>query len=323
MAHALERDLEHVLERAGFLWDAFAGANVFITGGTGFVGSWLLESFVWANKQLNLRARIFVLTRDPEKLRADRPHLAREACVHILHGDLETFPFPAEEFEYVIHASAESGSTQRILEMAKTRGTRRLLYTSSGAVYGEQPADVENMDEEFISPIACCTPYGRAKRETETLCVRAADAGLGVVIGRLFAFVGPYLPLEKNFAVGNFVRDARTGGPIEVEGDGTPLRSYLYAADLAIWLWTLLIKGIPGRTYNVGSDQAVSILDLARTVERVCRVKTGIRTALKPAMGVKPKRYVPAIARVREELRLEPWIGLEEGIHRMFQFSMK
>jgi dTDP-glucose 4,6-dehydratase len=131
------------------------------------------------------------------------------------------------------------------------------------------------------------------------------------------------LPLEKNFAVGNFVRDARMGGPIEVEGDGTPLRSYLYAADLAIWLWTLLIEGIPGRTYNIGSDQAVSILDLARTVESVCGVKSGIRVALKPAMGVKPKRYVPSIARAREELRLEPWIGLEEGIRRMFQFSMK
>jgi dTDP-glucose 4,6-dehydratase len=323
MAHALERDLVHVLERTESLWDTIAGANVFITGGTGFVGSWLLESFVWANKQLNLRARMFVLTRDPEKFRADKPQLAREACVHILHGDLETFQFPAQEFHYVIHAAAESGCAQRVLEMAKTSGTRRVLYTSSGAVYGEQPTDIENLDEEFVAPIECCTPYGRAKRETETLCVRAADAGLGVVIGRLFAFVGPYLPLEKNFAVGNFVRDARQGGPIEVEGDGTPLRSYLYAADLAIWLWTLLIKGSPGRPYNVGSDQAISILDLARTVERVCGVKRGIRVALKSAIGAKPKRYVPAIARGREELRLEPWIGLEEGIRRMFQFSMK
>ena len=323
MAHALERDLAHVLERTDSLWVALAGANVFITGGTGFVGSWLLESFVWAHKHFGLDAHIFVLTRDPEKFRADRPHLASEACLHILHGDLETVPFPAQEFHYVIHAAAESGGTQRILEMAKTSGTRRVLYTSSGAVYGEQPADVENVDEEFLSPIECCTPYGRAKRETETLCLRAADAGLGVVIARLFAFVGPYLPLEKNFAVGNFVRDACMGGPIEVEGDGTPLRSYLYAADLAIWLWTLLIKGTSGRTYNVGSDQGISILDLARTVESVCGVKRGIRIALKRAMAVKPKRYVPAIARAREELRLEPWIGLEEGIRRMFQFSMK
>ena len=320
MAHALERDLLHVLERTESLWDALAGANVFITGGTGFVGSWLLESFVWADTHLNLHARIFVLTRNPAKFRADRPHLAREACMHILHGDLETFPFPAEEFHYVIHAAAESGSTQRILEMAKTSGTRRLLYTSSGAVFGDQPADVEKVDEEFVSPVECCTPYGRAKRETETLCVRAADAGLGVVIGRLFAFVGPYLPLDKNFAVGNFVRDARMGGPIEVKGDGTPLRSYLYAADLAIWLWTLLIEGVPGRTYNVGSDQAISILDLARTVESVCGVERGIRVASKPTMGVKPKRYVPSIARARAELRLEPWIGLEEGIRRMFNF---
>jgi len=320
MAHELEQDLEYVLERTASVWEVLAGTDLFITGGTGFVGSWLLESFVWANRRLHLNARIFPLTRDPEKFRTEKPHLAHGEGVEILQGDLQTFQFPRRQFHYAIHAAAEVGATQRILEMVKAHGVRRMLYTSSGAVYGEQPADIENVGEEFASPIEGCTPYGRAKRETEALCLAAVDAGLGVVIGRLFAFVGPYLPLEKNFAAGNFVRDARMGGPIRVEGDGTPLRSYLYAADMAIWLWTLLIKGVPGRTYNVGSDQAIGILDLARIVERVCGVKGGISVASKPAAGVNPKRYVPSIARAREELGLEPWIGLEEGIGRMFNF---
>jgi dTDP-glucose 4,6-dehydratase len=323
MAHDLEQDLEHVLERTGAVWEGLAGSDIFLTAGTGFVGSWLLESFVWANKHLDLRARVFVLTRDAERFRSEKPHLAREASVRICQGDLQTCTFPAQEFHYIIHAAAEAGATERVLEMAKRHGVRRLLYTSSGAVYGEQPADIETVDEEFVAPVERCTPYGRAKREAEALCLSAANEGLGVVIGRLFAFTGPYLPLDKNFAVGNFVRDARLGGPICVEGDGTARRSYLYAADLAIWLWTLLINGRAGRTYNVGSDRAISILDLARTVERVCEVKCGIRVAMQPEEGVAAKRYVPAITRAREELGVEVWIGLEEGIRRMFQFSMK
>jgi dTDP-glucose 4,6-dehydratase len=320
MADELKQDLERVLDKAGPIWEALAGTDIFITGGTGFVGSWLVESFVWANRHLNLQARVFLLTRDREKFLSEKPHLAGDASVQVLQGDLQTFPFPRQEFHYLIHAAAEMGATQRVLEMAKTSGTRRLLYTSSGAVYGEQPAEIENLDEEFISPIECCTPYGKAKRKSEALCLGAMDAGLGVVIGRLFAFVGPYLPLDKNFAAGNFVRDARRGGPIRVAADGTPLRSYLYAADMAIWLWTLLIKGVSGRTYNVGSDQAISILDLARTVEKVCGVKEGITVALKAAADVKPKRYVPSIARAREELGLDVWTGLQEGIRRMFNF---
>jgi dTDP-glucose 4,6-dehydratase len=320
MAHELEQDLDHVLERTGSLWEALAGTAVFITGGTGFVGSWLLESFVWANKRLSLNARVFVLTRNPEKLGAERPHLAGDVSVNILQGDLETFRFPRQQFDFVIHAAAEVGSTQRVLEMAKTNGACGLLYTSSGAVYGEQPADIENVDEEFVPMSEASTPYAQAKRGSEALCFRAAEAGLGVVIGRLFAFVGPYLPLDKNFAAGNFVRDARMGGPICVEGDGTPMRSYLYAADMAIWLWTLLIKGLPGRVYNVGSDRALSILDLARTVTRVCGVTREVSVGLKPAVSEKPKRYVPSIARAREELGLDSWIGLDEGIRRMFNF---
>lgn len=314
MPHELEQDLRHVLEHTGAVWEELAGSNILITGGSGFVGSWLLESFVWANHRFKLNLRPTILTRDPSRLRL--------AGLDILHGNLHTVSFPAKEFQYVIHAAAESvEGTRRVLEMARKHGTRRFLFTSSGAVYGEQPSYVQKIEEDYAG--IANTEYGQAKTESESLCAGAAGSGLGVVIARLFAFSGPYLPLNANFAIGNFVRDACIGGPIRVQGDGTPFRSYLYAADLAIWLWTLLVKGISARPYNVGSDQAISILDLAKTVERVCGIERGIVVAESAKPGAQAKRYVPSIERARAELGLASLIPLEEGIRRMFQFSMK
>jgi dTDP-glucose 4,6-dehydratase len=329
MAYELEHDLNHVLAHTEGIWDPVKGTKVFVTGGTCFVGQWLIDSFVWANRRLNLNARLFVLTRDPKAFDERQPTLIGNRAVEILRGDIKTTGFPEDEFQFVIHAahehsparsSANFEGTRRVVEMAKTHGTRRFLYVSSGAVYGEQPIEIGMVTEDTVPASGTLTCYGEAKRESEAWSLRESDSTLGVVIARLFAFIGPYLPLGRNFAAGNFVRDARLGGPIHVEGDGTPLRSYLYAADVAIWLWTLLLKGTAGRSYNVGSDHAISILDLAKKVERVCGVTRGIRVAQEAVEGARPKRYVPSIARARTELGLEPWIGLEEGVRRMFNW---
>ena len=121
--------------------------------------------------------------------------------------------------------------------------------------------------------------------------------GFDTVIARLFAFVGPLFPLDENFAAGNFIRDALAGGPVQIDGDGTPYRSYLYAADLAIWLWTLLMLGERGTAYNVGSPDAVSIADLARRVVEVAAPRAEIRIAHAAIPGVPAARYIPATDR--------------------------
>jgi dTDP-glucose 4,6-dehydratase len=158
--------------------------------------------------------------------------------------------------------------------------------------------------------------YGQGKRISEFLCGTWSKVyGFDAVIGRLFAFVGPMLPLDANFAVGNFIRDAMAGGPVQIRGDGTPYRSYLYAADLAIWLWTLLLRGERGAAYNVGSAEEVTIRDLARRVVEVAAPGAEIRIARPPVPGVPAERYVPSTERAAG-LGLRPWVSLEEGIRR-------
>ncbi len=254
-----------------------------------------------------------------------------------LAGDIRTFEFPTGEFSHVLHAATQASAslnasaplemfdvcysgTRQALEFARHCGAKRFLLTSSGAIYGPQPPNLPHISEEFEGSPDLSSPasaYGKGKRAAEWLCsVYGLDFGFETTIARAFAFVGPGLPLDQHFAIGNFLRDGLNGGPIQIAGDGTPFRSYLHAADLMIWLWTILLRGKPGRVYNVGSDEAVSIEETARAVANAFEPILEVEIAQKPLPGALPARYVPAIERARRELGLEVRISLGESIKR-------
>jgi len=337
----LAADLDHVLEHIRPLSEDLRGARLFITGGTGFFGCWLLESFAWANERLGLGAEALVLTRDFDAFARKAPHLARRADIRFHIGDVRDFTFPAGEFSHVIHAATEASAklneenpglmlnttllgTTHALDFATQGRVRKFLLTSSGAVYGPQPADLTHIPEEYMGAPNVSDPqsaYGEGKRMSELVCaIRGRSTGIETKIARGFAFVGPYLPLDAHFAIGNFIRDAMAGGPIKVNGDGTPWRSYLYAADMAIWLWTILIGGTSNRPYNLGSRNALSIAQIAEAVSRALPGRAPVKIARQPKPGQPASRYVPETARAEKELGLRERIGLEEAIRRMAQW---
>jgi len=337
MTNPLARDLDHILAHTEPLWRDARGSRFFFTGGTGFVGTWLTESLLWANRRLDLGLSAVLLTRNPAAFRARSPHLAEGPAVTLQSGDAASFPFPEGAFPFLIHAATERyappdrdrplstfdadiAATRRALEFARAHGATRFLFTSSGAVYGKQPPEIACIPEAYPGAPSLAdtgSAYGQAKRISEFLCSSYASVhGFDALIARLFAFVGPYLPLDANYAMGNFIRDALAGGPVRIEGDGTPYRSYLYAADLAIWLWTILFRGAPARPFNVGSERAVTIAELARAVTVEIHPQARIEVAGVPRPGAPPQRYVPSTARARAELGLEEWIDLPEAIRR-------
>ncbi len=342
MGDVLAEDLQHVLAHTEHVWDSLRGQNILITGGTGFVGTWLVESLVAANNRLNLGLRATLVTRFPESFSKKAPHLASHSSVELLRGEAHSFPYPDGEFAFVIHGATEKtvssttdqpvpmldadlAATRYVLEFARTHGTRRFLFTSSGAIYGRQPSELRHIPEEYLgapSTTDLNSAYGQGKRISEFMCaLYAHQFGFASVIARLFAFSGPYLPLDLNFAIGNFVRDVLAGGPVRIGGDGTPYRSYLYAADMAIWLLVLLVHGQSSRPYNVGSGEDISIAELAEAVVKNTQPDVQVEIAKPSVPGQPPLRYVPSVERVRTELGLKPLISLAESIRRMYEWN--
>jgi dTDP-glucose 4,6-dehydratase len=165
-------------------------------------------------------------------------------------------------------------------------------------------------------PLLPSSAYGEGKRVSEWLCSQAATENFEVKIARVFALVGPHLPLDKHFAIGNFLRSAMAGEQIVIQGDGTPYRSYLYAADMAAWLWSILIKGKSGRAYNVGSEQSLPLLKVALSVS-VATAFTGPVRVLKAAPSDSfPQRYVPNTRLALEEFELASPLSLDVALKR-------
>ena len=335
--HLLAGDLDKVLVQTEGLWEEFRRQRLFVTGGTGFLGCWLLESFIWANEKLALDASALVLTRRAAAFRKRFPYLADNPSVELLEGDVRSFDFPKGQYSHVIHAATEAPTkdlddkpllkfdtmvrgTGRVLEFARQSGARKVLLTSSGAVYGKQPPDLTHMPETYLgAPETTNLRWvnGEGKRASEMLCaLYAAQYGLEPKIARCFSFVGPYLQLDFHYAIGSFIRNALGGHRIRADGDGSPYRSYLYASDLATWLWTILVRGESCRAYNVGSERSVTISELAALVSRAVSPNVGVEIRRPRATSGPAERYVPSTQRAQVELGLQESMGLPQAIEQ-------
>ena len=338
-----ETDLAHIWNKAATCMQELDSARLFITGGTGFFGCWLLESLRYAKTYLGLNTEFVVLTRNPEAFLKKMPHLSDVHGFQLLAGDVTNFVFPSGDFTHVIHAATETSEvsnqeqsmsmldttiigTRHVLNFAAKSGVRKFLLVSSGAVYGVQPPNRSHIDETYIGSLdhlKIRSSYGLGKLVAEHSSLMYSEYyGFDVKIARCFAFVGPYIPMKKHFAIGNFINNVRQKLPIQIVGDGTPYRSYLYASDLIVWLWIILCQGKSGRVYNVGSEDAISMLDLAKLVAKLSQVDVDIVISQTASKHDLPARYVPHTQRAQSELNLSQWINLEESIHKTLRHAM-
>lgn len=315
--------------------------RLFITGGTGFFGIWLLSALRVLHQQ-GTDLQVTVLSRNPEGFLLRHPQFRDQSWLSFIAGDVCDFNLPQQDFDLLLHAATETSmaahaeprrmfdniffGTRHALELARKCGVRRVLLVSSGAVYGQQPPhQIHQPDDSQLAcnPLVASNSYGEGKRVMELMgAMLQQESGIEFVTARCFAFCGPGLPLDGHFAIGNFIRDALYREQITVQGDGTQLRSYLYGADLAVWLLYLLVNGRAGESYNVGSDEALTIRDLAKHVRD--SLSPGKPIAIQRASEAAPSTrtcYVPAIDRARA-LGCAPWTTLVDSLRLSAKYCL-
>lgn len=310
--------------------------NLLITGGTGFFGRALLRHIDSVKRTTNSLPfdRITVMSRSPESFLLKYPALANLSWLNWHKGDVlipSTLPNKAN-FHYILHAASDSThsaaltsvdtyrqiveGTENMLKFSSTNGVQRFLFASSGAAYGIQPEEIAAIPETFNGmpdPLNPLNAYGVAKRQAENLCANYGHLyGIETVIARCFAFVGEDLPWNSHFAIGNFIRDAIERPEIIVNGNGKPIRTYMYQDELAHWLLTMLQFGAAGNAYNIGSDVAISIEEIAYLVRDI--LASDKKVHLKNNYNNYRNLYVPSIDKAKKELDLKVRISLEEAI---------
>ena len=294
--------------------------KILVTGGTGFFGCSLLEQLregKWQEYSFTL------LSRNAGKFAALHPEFAQLNNVEFVSADVCNLSALQGEYTYIIHAATPLinqpcdeelrkiilKGTQEVLSLAKRSGTEKLLYISSGGVYGNGTAPFS--EEMVCKPVSA---YGRAKLEAEQLVL---ESNIPSSIMRGFAFCGKHLPRNAHFAFGNFLEAALNNQEIIIKGDGTPLRSYMHADDLANWMMTMLFKGENKRIYNCGSDAPISIRELAELIKSVTDSKSIIKILTPaPAPPTSINCYVPEISRAKQELGLTLTYSLPEAVRK-------
>lgn len=329
-------DLELVFDKIKDICTEFDNKTFLITGGTGFFGKWILNFFIYLKEKKDINIKAYILSRNPDKFLKNYPIFKKDYFIFI-KGDIRNFKFNYKA-DNILHMAATNAEEtfnnhnpldkfqssafgiQNILNIAKEQNIEKFLFCSSGSIYGKNCKEKYISENCLTSPdildyVASALPEG--KRVSEFYCSYYADKfDLDIVIARCFGFVGYYLPLDIHYAVGNFIKEGYEKKKITINSNGKAVRSYMYMSDLLIWLFSIMFKGRKANAYNVGSDEEISILDLAKKIASIYKIDK-IEILNKGAKSTSaPNRYVPDISKAKNELNLQIYTNLDTALYK-------
>ena len=311
--------------------------KVLVTGGTGLFGIALLEWLAERRSEAE-GSEITIVSRHPEQFMARHGDLCDRARVTLMRGDVldRKSLLGGDGYSHILHAATESTfgprlsaserfgqiveGTKNVLGLAREVRAERFLLVSSGGVYGRTEKEcpikeTERLGLDVTDPeMAYCVGKVAAEHMTAIAC---RESGISYTIARCFSFFGPHLPRDAHFAVGNFIKAALEKRDIRIFGDGLAVRSYMYESDWAEWLWRLTVRGRSGEIYNVGSQEAITILDLARMVREVSRREIAVQVLGRDKSGAR-NYYVPCAEKAITQMGLSVRVSLKEGLQRTF-----
>lgn len=342
----IEEDCEQVLSGAVEPLAGLRGETLLITGGTGFVGTWITELVIHLNEHYQFGARVKLLSRQETDVCLVAPHLAGRQDVEFIRQDIRAITDLPEDVTLLIHAAASpdtrlhasdplrtiraivQGTDAVLAASARLPRLKRIMNVSSALVYGSQPWEVEAMAESYSGGLLDCasmlSSYAEAKRLGETLVAAYRNEHrLPIVNMRPFAFIGPYQRLDRPWAINNFIRDGLLGGPIRILGDGETVRSYMYASDMAFWSLRILLAGAVGSSFNVGSTAGIRLKDLAGKIAGCFPSAVSIECrGLIDGKGRRSK-MIPEVGAAEKQLGVSLKVDLDTAIRRTLLWNQQ
>lgn len=280
-----------VIAAAPIPWERFAGRRFLVTGATGLTGTFLIDVLLRRGDGIE----VIAVGRNAASATARFPHLESEKRFRFIAHDVSR-PFDSfPDSDYIIHAASNSHprafssdpvgtmaanftGTYNLLEYARKREVRRLLYVSSGEVYGEGAPSTgfSEHDSGFVDPLLARSCYPSSKRAAETLCASyLAQYGVDSVIARPSHLYGPTITADDSHAVAQFIRNAAAGIDIVMKSSGTQVRSYCFVGDCVLAFLMILSMGESGQAYNIADRNShISIRGLATILAEItgCRL---------------------------------------------------
>lgn len=307
------KDKKLILESVN--WEKLRNKTIFLTGASGFIGSWFIKCFIYANKELKLNARLIASSRSINKLES----IVDYSCMTLFKWDItdnkEGIDLWIQRCDYVIHAACNSDNkfaqentidlldlcyygTSNILKNCLGQKKDGILYLSSGAA-------------EYN------TIYGNAKRIGELVCDSYYKKyQLPIKTARIYSVMGPNMNLNGGFAITNFIKDRLENK--QSSAAMNVVRSYMYSVDLIIWLFNILLEGENGKTYNVGSEKSVSVFEVGRLINSNCRWFFDNSDSSNSGAI-----YVPNVSSIKLELGLKENYELKEMVAKTLESYIK
>jgi UDP-glucuronate decarboxylase len=343
-SYDLSRDVEQLIDRSGIDIEQFRGRTVFVTGGTGFFGIWLLSALVRMRSALGGDLTIIVLSRDPESFLRSYPNSGFGEQIEFIRGDVKNFILDKGRVTDLVHMATTNASetyagedqlkkldllyrgTCHVLEQCG-ESLERALFTSSGVVYGRATSDLISEDDATgpaTTELGSALAIGKLAAEY-ALTYYSEKYRYKYAIARCFAFAGQYLPLDIHYAFGNFIKNVMDGKDVVIKGDGRDMRSYLYIGDAIAWILRLLMQP-DNQVYNVGSSKSVSMETLAKKIVGAADKNIGVSIlgGTGDTGNFRRASYSPTTQKINKNYPgLKEWTDLDEIIKKMLAVNIQ